>query len=142
MPVPEDDIVCRFVRPRDWSSRDDRPRPGAFKQAGLSVWHKARVESRGITLEDLRIEHLSGYGQAHHAAGDYIELAEESSRQEETPLEVQVEWRPEDECVAEPWRQWRDAHAQVEAIQGPAQFTPLFRRLLALNCRTKVAPDC
>ena len=112
-----------------------------FKQAGLSVWHKTRVESRGVALEDLRIEKLSGSGQAHHTAGDYVKLAEESSQQEGTPLEVQVEWRPEDECVPEPWRQWRDAHVQVEAIEGPPKFTQLFRRLLALNCRSTVAPD-
>ena len=141
MPVPEDDVVCRFIRPSDWSTRDQRPRPGAFKQAGLSVWHRDRLSSRQVRLEDLRIEHLSGCGQAHHVVADYLEFAQEAARREETPFQVQVEWRPEDQYVAEPWRPWRDAHVQVEAVEGPDQFLVEFRRMLALNTRFSVAPD-
>ena len=141
MPVPEDDVVCRFIRPDDWSIRDNRPRPGAFKQAELSVWHKDRLSSQGSTLEDLLIEHLAGYGQAHHAVADYLESAQEAVEREGTPFQVQVEWRPEDQYVEEPWRPWRDAHVQVEATEGPRKFLIEFRRLLALNSRFSVPPD-
>ena len=140
MPVPLDDILCRFIRPSDWGKRDNRPRPGAFKQASLSVWHKDSLEEQRVALEDLLIEHLTGYGQAHHAAGDYISLAGEAAGLEGIPFQVRVEWRPGDEHVAEPWRRWRYAHVQVETIIGPDNFLIEFRRQLALNCREVVAP--
>lgn len=143
MVVPLDDVVCRFVRPSDWSRILKQPKPGAFKQAGLSVWHRDRLEEQGATLDDLRIEHLYGYGQAHHTVGDYYRLARKSEEEEKdgTPFRVQVEWRPDDEFVAEPWRQWRYAHIQVETVVGPAQFTVRFRNLLALKTKVAIAPD-
>ena len=141
MPVPEDDIVCRFIRPNDWSKRDQRPRPSAFKQAALSVWHRDRLRSRNAALEDLRIEQLSGYGQAHHTTGDYLAFADEAEEIEDQQFKVQVEWRPEDQHVDEPWRQWRYAHVQVEAVEGPDKFLVEFRRLLALNSRVAIPPD-
>ena len=141
MPVLSPDTLCRFVRPRDWSERENRPRPGAFKQAGLSVWHQDKLRERGVALSDLLIEHLAGHGQARHTAGDYVLIAGEAAEQEATPLQVRVEWRPEDEYVAEPWRRWNYAHAQVETIVGPAQFTPLYRKLLALGARAVIPPD-
>ena len=82
MPVPDNDRVCRFIRPRDWSRRENRPRPGAFKQPSLSIWHEERLLAHGASLYDLRIEHLVGCGQAHHAAGDYQELASEAAQEE------------------------------------------------------------
>ena len=121
-PVPEDDIVCRFIRKQDWSFRDNRPKPGAFKQPALSVWHKDQLLAHGIPLEDLRIEHLANHGQALHTVGDYLKFADCSAQVAETPFGVRVEWRPEDEHVAEPWRRWRFAHAQVEAVEGPGNF--------------------
>ena len=141
MPVPEDDILCRFIRPKDWSRILNRPKPGAFKQAALSVWHDARLRERGFSLEDLRIDHLAGYGQSHHTAGDYIDCAREAAQRDGEPFQVQVEWRPEDQYVAEPWRHWRYAHVQVEAIEGPAQFLPEFRRVLAERARVVIPPD-
>ena len=141
MPVPEDDVVCRFIRPDDWSNRDNRPRPGAFKQGDLSLWHRDRLLSRQVLLEDLRVEHLSGYGQAHHVVADYLKFARKAEQHEGTPFQVQVEWRPEDKYVDEPWRRWRDAHVQVEAIEGPVKFLVEFRRLLALKSRFSVPPD-
>ena len=128
-------MLCRFVRPADWSTRDSRPKPGAFKQPALSVWHCDRLRERGVQLDELRIEHLGGNGQAHHTAGDYDAYARESS------LAVHVMWRPDDQYVGEPWRRWNYAHVQVEATSGPAQFTPLYRGLLATNCRHAVPPE-
>ena len=128
-------MLCRFVRPADWSTRDSRPRPGAFKQPALSVWNIDMLDQRGVAIDELRIEHLGACGQAHHAAGDYVTYARQSG------LNVQVVWRSEDEYVAEPWRQWRHAHVQVEATSGPPQFTAPYRGLLATNCRHSVPPD-
>ena len=141
MPVPHDDIVCRFIRPQDWSRRDNRPRPGAFKQAGLSVWHQGRLCERNIALTALCILHLTGYGQALHAAGDYLAIARESALDTGLPFQVQVEWRPEDEYVAEPWREWRYAHVQVEATEGPSNFLAEFRDRLAHSTRAAVPPE-
>ena len=124
-----------------WSRRENQPREGAFKQAGLSVWHQSRLREHNVALTDLRIENLSGYGQAHHRARDYTELAREVSENVGEPFQVQVEWRPEDEYVDSPWRQWRYAHVQVEAVVGPSQFLRRFRKLLTANSRVVIPPD-
>ena len=141
MPVPEGDILCRFIRPRDWSRILNRPKPAAFKQAALSVWHQAELHQRGVRLEDLRTGHLAGYGQAHHTAGDYIGCAREAAQRDGKPFQVRVEWRPEDQYVAEPWRKWNYAHVQVEATEGPPQFLPEYRRVLAERSRVVIPPD-
>ena len=142
MPVPAEDTVCRFIRQQDWNKRDKRPKTQAFKQAGLSLWHQKRLCDKNILLEELQIENLAGSGQSHHKVGDYLEFACRSVTEEgEDSLRVQVEWRPEDEFVMEPWREWRFAHAQVEARRGPKQFTLEFRRLLALNARLNIPPS-
>ena len=141
MPVPRYDVLCRFVRPADWSARENRPRPGAFKQADMSVWHIGQLRAMHVALDELRIAHLGGCGQAHHTAGDYQDLAAEASQTEGISFAVQVEWRPDDQCVSEPWRQWAAAHAQVETTLGPANFLPEFRRLLALRTRRAIPPD-
>ena len=139
--MPEHDIVCRFVRPDDWSSRDKRPRPGAFKQPSLSVWHVDRLNQQRVAVEELQIRHLVGSGQAHHEAADYLESARLATAGAEIALVVQVEWRPGPEYVEEDWRPWSYGHVQVEAIEGPPAFTPEFRRWLALHPRAKVPPD-
>ena len=141
MPVPMDDTLCRFVRPQDWNKRDNRPKAGAFKQASLSVWNIESLQSHGARVEDLQVEHLAGSGQAHHLASDYVELARRASDVEGVPFDVQVEWRPNDENVSEPWRRWRYAHVQVETVIGPDQFLGEFRRYLAQHTRRLVPPD-
>ena len=139
LPVPPDDIVCRFIRPTDWNKRDNRPKSAAFKQPGLSVWHNERLLNNGVSLETLQVGHLAGSGQAHHAAGQYIELAAEVAQSEGTAFRVQVEWRPEN--ATEFWQQWDYAHAQVETLEGPPNFPPEFRDLLALSCRYQAPPS-
>ena len=111
-----------------------------IKQERLSVWHRDRLHEHGVVLEDLLIENLAGYGQAHHRAGDYTELARQVSENAGEAFQVQVEWRPEDEYVDPPWRQWRYAHVQVEAIAGPGQFLRRFRKLLTVNSRVVIPP--
>ena len=141
MSVVLDDMLCRFVRPRDWSSRDHRPRPGAFKQSGLSVWNCNKLRERNARLDELRIRHLSGSGQAHHTAGDFLRHAYDSQLRGGEAFQVRVMSRTDDEYVEQDWRRWRYAHVQVEAVSGPDKFTPLFRQLLAVNCRYCVPPD-
>ncbi len=141
MPVPPDDMLCRFISPMHWSTRENQPREGAFKQEGLSVWHYGRLLENDVRLEDLLIENLAGFGQAHHLAGDYTDLAREVSEKSGEPFEVQVEWRPEYEHVGRPWHRWRYAHVQVEAIAGPAQFLRRYRKLLTVNSRVVIPPD-
>lgn len=141
MPVPEGDTLCRFVRAKDWSNRDNRPKPGAFKQHRLSVWHTSILDQKGAALSDLCIGSLEGSGRAFHTAGDYLRIAAEASSLEQTPFAVRVEWRSEDEFVGEEWRQWRYAHVQVESVRGPGDFLPEFRRQLALQTRSTAAPE-
>ncbi|MDE2817827.1 MAG: hypothetical protein OXK81_14180 [Chloroflexota bacterium] len=141
MLVPSGDTLCRFIRPRDWSKAQNRPRPSAFKQEGLSVWHKEELLARNVPLEDLRIEHLAGYGQAHYTTGDFVQLARKASNRTKLPLSVQVVWRPEDEYVAEPWRQWNYAHVQVETVEEDKEALRVFRQQLSLKAREIIPPD-
>lgn len=138
MPVPNDDVVCRFIKPsnKTWSREESRPKQQAFRQERLSVWHQRRLCERGISLKDLLIENLAGYGQAHHKAGDYLEFARQVAEKE--PCEVRVEWRPEE--VPDFWSRWDYAHVQVEATEGPSDFPREFRRMLALYTRSVVSP--
>ena len=105
------------------------------------MWHLESLQSHGVRVEDLRVEHLAGAGQAHHRVSDYIELARRASEVEGIPFSVRVEWRREDEFVSEPWRLWGYAHVQVESVEGPEQFLGEFRRILAQNSRNVVPPD-
>ena len=83
MPVSEDDIVCRFVRSKDWSRAEQRPKPGAFKQIDFSVWHLDRLRSDGAKIEHLQFDTLACTGQAHYAAGDFVRIAEKLEREAE-----------------------------------------------------------
>ena len=60
MPVPEGDTLCRFVRAKDWSRRDNRPKPGAFKQHRLSVWHTSILDQNGVTFPTFASEASKG----------------------------------------------------------------------------------
>ena len=99
------------------------------------------MQARNVSVADLRLEELADSGQAHHTAGDYLQFAREVEKQTGEPFEVEVAWRPDDEYVAESWRQWRYAHVQVEITKGPPKFPPLFRRLLAIHTRNTTPPD-
>ena len=150
MPVADEVILCRFIRPhRDhWSVRDQRLKPGAFKDSrgDLSVWDVGRLEQHSVPVADLLIDALTGCGQAQHTARDYREFAAEAAAEVNYPLQVAVERRTGDEFVAEPWRRWSYAHIQVETAAGgnaarERDVLAEFRRLLALNARLIVPPD-
>lgn len=141
MPVPYDDIVCRFISPhrRTWNRKLNQPTQRAFKQENLSVWHQDKLREYNVQLEDLLIENLGGYGQAHHTVGDYLDFALKAAQEEGEPCQVRIEWRPDD--VTALWWQWRYAHIQVEATEGPTDFPLEFRRMLAANSRYVVPPE-
>ncbi len=142
------DILCRFIRPKDWSKAHKRPTPQAFKQIGLSVWHKGLLDKRSVPLEDLLIGSLEGAGQAHHTVQDYYKCAEEVTEKckDQPPypsLSVDIRWSPDH--VEEPWQQWKDAHFEVDVSGGPqtdaSECLKMFRNLLVVKARTKIPPD-
>ena len=140
MPIPNDDVLCRFIRPGRgyWNPQTNEPLQRAFKQVDLSVWHQGRLHDNGVALHELLIENLSGYGQAHHTVQRYLEIAQSIAQEEGEPFQIQIEWRPN--AVTEPWRQWRYAHVQVEVTAGPQDFPLEFRRRLAANAQAVVPP--
>ena len=114
----------------------ERPRPQAFKQPGLSVWHKNWLDQRSIPLEKLRVGSLEGAGQAHHAVEDYHRFAEKLS------LPIKINPNPVD--VPPQLEEWKEAHHEVfpRDIPSGGGVLPLeFRNLLILNARLLVTPD-
>jgi len=134
MPVPPDVTVCRFVRSQDWNSRDERPKPSAFKGPDISVWDVGRLQGLHVNPEELCIGPLSGAGEARHTVQDYSECARDAASNG-VHVTVEVEWRPEDEHVWEPWHEWRDAHAQVEPSTDDKRLPLEVRELLAKRSR-------
>ena len=148
MPLPPEDIVCRFVRDVDWSKREGRPRPGAFKQHGLSVWHPGRLQVHGVRLAYLQIGSLQGSGQALLTVEQILEAARCAERKKGGMLRVAVDWRPD--TVGEPWQQWSYAHAEVEteARDEPAPeenrdggLMSAFRMLLCKKAQCTPPPE-
>lgn len=134
MPVPPDATVCRFVRSQDWNSRDERPKSGAFKGQNISVWDVERLQRLNATPQELCIGSLMGAGEAHHTVQDYLECARDAVSNG-VQVTIEVEWRPGDEHVLEPWREWRDAHAQVEPSTDDHRLPLEVRELLAKRSR-------
>lgn len=144
MQVPEADLVCRFLRPkRDWSEEEQRPKPGAFKDPALSVWHPARLQAAGDRLEDLQFESLERTGQAHYSAGDFCrtvqEVVTEAEQCGETGhLDVAVEWSPD--TVFEAWKRWAYAHIEVRTDTDCKALWARFRRALCFRPREVIPP--
>lgn len=139
MSVPPEDILCRFIRPKLWSEKEQRPKFAAFKQENMSVWNKNKLLENDVQLEELKIGSLAKAGQAHFTAQDFIDLSVRVSQQKKYPFEVRVKWRPE--CTVDIFKEWDYAHVQVEAIKGSSMFPSEFREELSKNCRHKIPPD-
>lgn len=149
MSVPDEDIVCRFVRSKDWSESEQRPRPGTFKQIDLSVWHQANLQSHAVRLEDLQFGSLARSGQAHYIVGDFSRIArkvkaEAARRGESGRLDVTAEWSPE--TVPEEWEQWVTAHVEIRTKMDCKKLWAAFRRALCTSARKVIPPlmevDC
>ena len=139
-PVPSDDVMCRFIKPEQgkWNTNLRLPLQRAFKQDDLSVWSKNKLRTQNAEPADLLIDNLAGHAQAYHRAQEYLDYAEQVAQDEGIEYEVQVVWRPDK--VDPPWYRWKDAHAQVEALEGPRDFPLEFRRRLAANAKCVVPP--
>ena len=139
-PVPSDEVLCRFIKPErgKWNADLGLPLQRAFKQDDLSVWSKDKLRDQDTEPADLLIDNLADHAQAYHRAQDYLDCAEQVAQEEGVDCKVQVVWRPEK--VDPPWHLWKDAHAQVEALEGPKDFPLEFRRRLAANAKYVVAP--
>ena len=139
-PVPSDDVMCRFIKPEKgkWNTNLGLPLPRAFKQDDLSVWSKNELRTQNAEPADLLIDNLAGHAQACHRAQEYLDYAEQVAQEEGIECEVQVVWRPDK--VDSPWYRWKDAHAQVEALEGPRDLPLEFRRRLAANAKYVVPP--
>ena len=127
--VPDEDWICRFVAPEEWDDVLQEPSPSAFRASDrqLSVFHRQRVEDSGDALQDLCVQQLSGFGEAHLTAATCIELGQGISDQ----FAPKVYWRPDH--VQEAWSRWKEAHAQVESSGGDRGFPRSYRVLLARN---------
>ncbi|MYB39608.1 MAG: hypothetical protein F4Y26_19945 [Gammaproteobacteria bacterium] len=147
MPDPDDeDYFCRFVRPQDWSTENDRPKASAFKHRhNVSLWHEGRVLDHGDELSALQCGPLANTGQAFFQAGEIEQHARDVVANAEAKgncdcsLSVAVEWRPE--TASECWKKWAHAHAEIiEAETNCRDLTVQFRRALCANARRLVAP--
>ena len=145
MPIPVDDSVCRFIRQEDWSAVLNKPKARLLKKPDLSVWHQGRLAEQGATLCDIQFDVLAGSGQLNLSVGDYLDIASRVSSRIAQTFQVRVEWRPDDQFVREPWRQWQHAHAQVEMVDTSwVNFPQEFRDLViitALRKKVIVPPD-
>lgn len=148
MPVPPNDVVCRFIDPIHWIKRDKCPNETAFKppkEKHLSVWHEGLLQEHNVSVHDLKIEGLSEHGHVCHSVRTYLEVAQEASQDKPkqpraTRIQVEVEFRPEEEFVDLPWRKWDYAHCQVEATVGPQRLTGRFRKLMAARSKHAIPP--
>lgn len=144
MSVPPEDILCRFIDPKDWSDDDQRPALSAFKSSRdkhtrtnkLSLWHQDRIVNNGSQIRDLCIDLLAGFGEALITTRDILDSAKDLRSPVFKP---QVLWRPDE--VVQPWVDWKDAHVNVESEQPSSGFPDDFRLLLAERCYVSRPPD-
>ena len=109
-----------------------------LKQSDMSVWDEDCLATLEATLGDLQFDQLEGSGKLKLAVQDYLDIATEVSSKMGQAFQIQVEWRSEDQFVTEPWRKWRDAHAQVEMPESPSNhFPPEFRNLVVIVAKRK-----
>lgn len=138
MPVPANDILCRFLDPAKWFHDDDRPAASAFRASKrkLSMWHRDRIVTNGSVLKDLCIDSLDGFGEGLLKTEDILDAATHCLSPVFTPNAV---WSPDD--VEPLWGAWRNAHANIESERGPVNFPDDFRLLLAQTCEVSRRPD-
>ncbi|MCY3545131.1 MAG: hypothetical protein OXH22_14005 [Chloroflexi bacterium] len=135
--VSEDEWLCRFLVEGDWDEDKQRPTPGAFRASDrqLSLYHPETIVGLGSSLRGLCFDRLEGAGEAHLQVGKCIELSQGISDE----FQPQVYWRPDK--VPDPWLQWKDAHVQIESLEGNSSFPRSYRALLADNATCLRPPD-
>ena len=135
--VSDGEWLCRFLTSGDWDEDKQQPTSRAFKASHreLSFYHPKKVEELGSSLRDLCIDRLEGAGEAHLQVKTCIDLGQGVS----PVFDPQVYWRPDK--VRQPWKRWKDAHAQVQSEKGDANFPLTYRSLLADNATCLRPPD-
>jgi hypothetical protein len=131
MPLPGDHIVARFIRSKDWSREEHRPKHTAFKQQDLSLWSKSKLNKRGDSLDDVHSAGFQGTGIAFFSVDACHQLAEDAATKVGQPLQITVEWQPNG--LPPHLVQWAYAHAEVRWVQSSEATIRTFRQLLALN---------
>lgn len=137
--VPDDDVVCRFMRAEEWSESENRPRANAFKRSNMTVWHEDRILASGSQMSDLQIGQLHGSARAYYAAGDFSAVAKEVKCETGEYAEASVLWNHSDEAVPYEWSKWKCAHAEVNFRLCGEEVTRRFRAELAIRARRKVS---
>ena len=138
MPVPPSYIVCRFIRKSEWSAETGMAKAKALKSKDMSVWHEETLINQGASLQTLQFGSLEGSGHFTLTVQEYLDIASAVAATINQPFQVQVEWRPEDDYVPEPWRPWREAHAQVEMLgEDWNAFPEAFRSLVIIKAQRK-----
>ena len=131
MEVPNDYLMCRFIRPGEWDFESGEPFPAAFRASDnqLSLYHIETVVTLGSDMSELCFGSLSGAGEAHLRASDFPAAASENSNL--AHLNPKVVWRPDK--VEPKWSKWEEAHAQVETSAGDDHFPHSYRVALVLK---------
>ena len=126
--VPDEDWLCRFIRPGEWDFEENKPLPIAFRASRhqLSVFHVQRVLDSGSSLSDLCIDGLNGAGEAHIQPKTAKEAANEDNLEGFDP---KVHWRPKHVELA--WEEWADAHAHIESDSGHRNFPNTYKLKLS-----------
>ena len=133
-------MVCRFVRPDQWSYEEKRPKPGAFKdKRGLTLWHERKLEENNATIHDLKFDHLEKFGEAYYRVEDFEIYAQKANERENGTLEVSLHWRPTTALGA--WEQWNYAHIEMDEDASHDEALRVLRRKLSLNARRTKPPN-
>jgi len=127
--VPDADSLCRFIRLQDWNPEEQRPKNSLFKARDqkLSLFHVDRVANitfDGKGLKALCLGPFEGAGRAILSASVYREEAKRC----EVEVDAEVYFRPDD--VEPLWREWREAHVNVETTKCGKQFPGAYRAQL------------
>ena len=130
MSLLPNDLLCRFIRAKDWSKELKRPKPPAFNpNDGLSLWHKNLLERKEVSLDELRVGEFVGAGKAYHSLRDFHEAGQGY------PMTVDV--RAEPDKVGDHWKEWRYAHYEAHTYMTEGEWTRAakqsFRNLLVAS---------
>ena len=120
MGVPDDHILCRFVRSKEWSTNTNGPLNGAFKgirnkktlKAEITNWDKSLMAQRGANIESLRTGNLENHPHTVYLKpSDYKNAAEEAEREKQEPCRISIQYTPH--SVAPEQTPWAYAHLDV-----------------------------
>ena len=141
MRVPAQHVIARFIRDRrqDWDKNEQKPKPKAFSQVGLSIWSATKLNNRGATLQEVKSAGFEGCGVALFVAEDFHRLAEDAGRQFDTTVDIGIHWRPHG--LPDHLKPWAYAHAEVDIDDATEGAVRWFRHLVASKCKHIIPPS-